>query len=260
MKIRLFLIALVFSTRAWAVPFPDGITVDSSSCGFAPGKFSYSFQLNNEMIGQIMPGTCHFDRGDESTPDTRYIADFFMENKTDTFATRNEAMAWMTGVLGEYYKPVTVARWQNLRVQPPKVVLKYPAGWDYRLEKFKGIFKSDVQSENKLVLMRTDNRGKSEVMMVIRTPNTAKLTLRQVLEMTAEMNRAIDFRSKDPKAITIGEKIFASTQNTFMMQMDQRHYWYVDDQEIIYINYNLLKDEKIRFPQVMDDILQSIRW
>jgi hypothetical protein len=96
--------------------------------------------------------------------------------------------------------------------------------------------------------------------MIIRTPNTAKLTLRQVMEMSVQMNRAIDFRSKSPAEITIGGKTFKSSQNPFMIQMDQWHFWYADDQEIIYINYNLLRDEKVRFPQVMTDIIQSIKW
>ncbi len=254
------LIALAISAGASAKTFPEGVTIDSSSCSFAPGKFSYRFLLNNEMIGQIMPGTCHYDHAEESAPDTRYFVDFYMENKTDTFATKNEAMLWMTRVLGEYYKPVTITEWQNLRVQPPKVVLRYPAGWDYRLEKFRGIFKSDVQSENKLVLIRTDYRGKSEVMMIIRTPNTAKLTLQQAMEMTAQMNRAIDLKSRGSSEVTIGGKTFKTSRNSFMIQMDQFHYWYADDQEIIYINYNLLKDEKIRFPEVMTNIIQSIKW
>lgn len=254
------LIALALSAGASAYTLPESVTVDSSSCSFAPGRFSYAFLRNNEMIGQIMPGICHYDHSEERTPDTRYFVDFYMENKTDTFATKNEAMVWMTQVLGEYYKPVTITRWQNLRVQPPKVVLRYPAGWDYRLEKYRSIFKSDVQSENKLVLMRTDYRGKSEVMMIIRTPNTAKLTLHQVVEMTAQMNRAIDLRSAGPSEVTIGGKSFRTSRNSFMIQMDQWHFWYADDQEIIYINYNLLKDEKVRFPKVMTDIIQSISW
>jgi hypothetical protein len=260
MKMIVILIALAISAGASAKTFPEGVTIDSSSCSFAPGKFSYRFLLNNEMIGQIMPGTCHYDHAEESAPDTRYFVDFYMENKTDTFATKNEAMLWMTRVLGEYYKPVTITEWQNLRVQPPKVVLRYPAGWDYRLEKFRGIFKSDVQSENKLVLIRTDYRGKSEVMMIIRTPNTAKLTLQQAMEMTAQMNRAIDLKSRGSSEVTIGGKTFKTSRNSFMIQMDQFHYWYADDQEIIYINYNLLKDEKIRFPEVMTNIIQSIKW
>jgi hypothetical protein len=260
MRVILSLVALVLSIGASAKIFPEGVTLDSSSCSFAPGRFSYRFLLNNEMIGQIMPGTCHYDPSEERMPDARYFVDFYMENKTDTFATKNEAMQWMTQVLGEYYKPVTITRWQNLRVQPPKVMLRYPAGWDYRLEKYRGIFKSDVQSENKLVLMRTDYRGKSEVMMIIRTPNTAKLTLRQVLEMSVQMNRAIDLRSNGTREVTIGGKTFTTSRNPFMIQMDQWHFWYADDQEIIYINYNLLKDEKIRFPNVMNDIVQSISW
>jgi hypothetical protein len=260
MRSLLILIALAVSALASAKTFPEGITVDSSSCSFAPGKFSYRFLLNNEMIGQIMPGTCHYQPAEESVPDTRYFVDFYMENKSDTFATGNEAMQWMTRVLGEYYKPVTITRWQNLRVQPPKVLLRYPEGWDYRLEKFRGIFSSDVQSENKLVLMRSDNRGKSEVMMIIRTPNTAKLTLRQVLDMTMKMNRAIDLRSNGTSEVTIGGRTFTTSRNTFMEKMDQWHFWYTDEQEIIYINYNLLRDEKIRFPKVMADIVQNISW
>jgi len=42
--------------------------------------------------------------------------------------------------------------------------------------------------------------------------------------------------------------------------MQQRHFWYADDQEIIYINSNLLKDEKTKYPGVINEILGSITW
>jgi hypothetical protein len=43
-----------------------------------------------------------------------------------------------------------------------------------------------------------------------------------------------------------------------MLVMEQHHFWYADEKEIIYINYNLLKDERIRYPEVMKQIVKSI--
>ena len=108
--------------------------------------------------------------------------------------------------------------------------------------------------------MIQDQRGKSEAVMLIRTPNTAGLSTKQAIEWNAMMNRAIDLKTKPPVDFVIGGKTFQSSENTFMMQMEQYHFWYADEQEIIYINYNLLKDERIRYPEVMKAIVESITW
>ena len=45
-----------------------------------------------------------------------------------------------------------------------------------------------------------------------------------------------------------------------MEHMLQRHFWYANDQEIIYINNTLLKDEMTKYPRVINEILGSITW
>lgn len=239
---------------------PDGVTMDSIPCSFAKGKFSYSFFKNNEMIGQITSGTCHFDNLEDGKPDNNYYVDFYMDYKKETLASKQEAIQWMENILADYYKPVVFSKWKSLKVQPPNVTLKYPWDWTYRLDKYQGIFESKIQSENKLTIIIEDQRGHSEILMLIRTPNTAKLSVNQVMEMNANMNRAINFQSSPAVNFAIGGKSFKSSQNTFMGQMDQYHFWYADEQEIIYLNYNLLKDEKVKYPEVMKEIVNSIQW
>ena len=74
------------------------------------------------------------------------------------------------------------------------------------------------------------------------------------------MNRAIDIKSISGTEQEIGGKSFKTSENQFMSLMDQYHFWYADEKEIIYINYNLLKDERIRYPEVMKAIVESLSW
>ena len=147
---------------------------------------------------------------------------------------------------------------------PPVAVLvigvKYPFDWTYKTDKYEGVFKSKIQGENKVTLMRKVPGGQSEVCFIIRTPNTAKLPTAKVIEMAAQMNRAIDIKSISGTEHEIGGKSFKTSQNQFMSLMDQYHFWFADDKEIIYINYNLLKDERIRYPEVMKAIVESLSW
>ena len=260
MKIFTLLLILLSVSFAYGIKLPKGVTMDSVACSFAPGRFSYSFLKNNEMVGQIMPGTCHYNDREDGKIDQNYIAEFYSLTKKDTFPTKREAFAWFISSMENYYKPVEITKWQKLKVQLLEVSLKYPWDWTYRLDKFQGIFGSQIQSENKLTLMITDQRGHSEILMLIRTPNTAKLTIAQVMETASKMNRAINFQNNPASDIEIGGKTFKSSENTFMLLMHQWHFWYADDQEIIYINYNLLKDEKDRYPEVMKEIVRSINW
>lgn len=233
--------------------------MESTECRYAPGLFSTQFVRNNEMIGMILPDACYFSGVEEDGINKYFIADFYNDNKKDTFNTQNEAMTWMVTTMEEYYQPLILTKWQKLKVQPPKVSLKYPWDWTYRLDKYEGIFKSKIQSENRITLMRNVPGGQSEVFFIIRTPNTAKLTTDKAMEMTAQMNRAINVKGTSAETV-IGGKSFRTVQNSFMAQMDQYHFWYADNEEIIYINYNLLKDEKIRYPEVMKSIVDSITW
>lgn len=259
---RNILIFLLIGTSCYAggEKLPGGVTLDSALCTYAKGRYAFNFLKNNELVAIIQPESCYYSDLPGGGVNPGYVAEFYMIGRKDTFATKNEAMAWLTIAMEDYYKPVVFTKWQNLRVQPPKVTLRYPWDWSYRLDKYRGIFNSQVESENKLTLMYKDQRGQSEILMLIRTPNSQKLTLSEVMQMGAAMNRAIDFKSNPVTGITIGGKTFKCSQNIFMMQMQQFHFWYADNDEIIYINYNLLKDDRTRYPEVMHQIIGSISW
>ena len=245
-------------TFAFGQQLPQGISVDTIPCNYAPGLFNYNFIKNNELVGMILPDGCNFSGVEEDNVNLYFIADFYNDYKRDTFNTNNEAFLWLVKAMDDYYKPVEVAKWQKLNVQTPVFNLEYPATWTYRTEKYEDVFRSKVVTDNKLVLMIEDKRGKSEVVMLIRTPNTAGLTTDQVIEMNAMMNRAIDVKTKLAVDFIIGGKTFKTSENTFMFLMEQHHFWYADEKEIIYINYNMLKDQRIRYPEVMKQIIKSI--
>jgi hypothetical protein len=259
MKVLALLFILAISFQAVSQQLPKGVTLESTACKYAPGLFSTQFQKSNELIGMILPDACYFNGVEEDGVNKYFIADFYNDNKKDTFDTHNEAMTWIVKTMEEYYQPLVITKWQKLKVQPPKVSLKYPWDRSYKLDKLEGIFKSKIQSENRLTLLRTVPGGKSEVFFIVRTPNTAKLSVDKAMEMTAQMNRAINLKGSTAEYV-VGGKSFKTAQNSFMAHMDQYHFWYADEQEIIYVNYNLLKDEKIRYPEVMKAILNSIAW
>ena len=259
MKTILILLFFISASLAPGQQIPKGVRMDTVPCNYATGKFSHNFYKNNEMIGLLQPSSCHYSETQGGGVDPLVTAEFYITSRKETFSTMLEAMNWILAAMEDYYKPVMITKWQKLRVQPPKVFLKYPWDWTYKLTKYDGIFKSRALSENKLTLMVRDQRGQSELLQLIRTPNTEKLTTTQVMEMTAMMNRAIN-NGKAVTDVVIGGKIFRSKENEFMDQMHQRHFWYADDQEIIYINTNLLKDERSRYPEVMNEILGSINW
>ena len=102
--------------------------------------------------------------------------------------------------------------------------------------------------------------GNSEIGQIIRTPNTAKLTTAQVMEMTAQINRAINFNTNPAVERLIDGKIFKTMSHEFMQFMQQSHYWYADENEIIYVTYGLLRDDKIRYPHVLKQIVENIEW
>ena len=260
MKTKLIILFLAFGLVSIGQTLPEGVKMDTIHCTYAKGESRNNFYKNNEMIGVVTPASCFYSETEGGGIEPYFFAEFYMASRKDTFATKKAAIDWIVMTMGEFYKPVVVTKWQNLMVQPPKVRLKYPWDWTYRLEKYDGIFNSKSLSENKLVLGLKDQRGTSEVMMIIRTPNTARLNTSQVMEMTAMMNRAIDLKNGSAASIVIGGKSFKSSQNTFMIQMNQWHFWYADEEEIIYINYNLLKDERTWYPEVMKKIVESITW
>jgi len=260
MRIFLFVFLMATSYQAFCQQVPQGVTIDSNACNYAPGLSSYYFNKANEMVGMILPDACNFNGVEEDGVNKYFIADFYSDYKKDTFATNDQAMAWMITTMEEYYKPAIIDKWQELEVQIPKASVKYPFDWTYKTDRYDGVFKSKNQAENKLTLMRKVPGGQSEICFIIRTPNTAKLTTAKVMEMTAQMNRAIDIKSSPEAEFEIGGKSFKTSENQFMSLMDQFHFWYANEKEIIYINYNLLKDERIRYPEVMKAIVESLSW
>ncbi|MBK6966014.1 MAG: hypothetical protein IPH20_19350 [Bacteroidales bacterium] len=260
MKSAILFLLMVIGYQSFGQQLPEGVTISSNACNYAPGLSSYYFNKSNDLIGMILPDACNFNGVEEDGVNKYFIADFYSDYKKDTFATNDQAMAWMILTMEEYYRPAIIDKWQELEVQIPKVSLKYPFDWNYKTDNYEGIFKSKIPGENKITLMRKVPGGQSEVCFIIRTPNTAKLSTVKVMEMTAQMNPAIDTKSSRKVEYEIGGKSFETSQNQFMALMDQYHFWYADEQEIIYINYNLLKDERIRYPEVMKAIIESISW
>ena len=260
MKILILIVLATIGFQTVCQNLPQGVTIDSNACNYAPGLFSYYYNKNNEMVGMILPDACNFNGVEEDGVNKYFIADFYSDYKKDTFATNDQAMAWMITTMEDYYKPAIIEKWQELEVQIPKVSVKYPWDWTYKTDRYDGVFKSKNQGENKLTLMRKVPGGQSEICFIIRTPNTAKLTTAKVMEMAAQMNRAIDVKSSPEAEFEIGGKSFKTSENQFMSLMDQFHCWYADEKEIIYINYNLLKDERIRYPEVMKAIVESLSW
>jgi hypothetical protein len=258
---KLFLfIGMFFAIQSFAQVLPIGVTIDSSACNYAPGLYTFYYYRNDEMIGMILPDACNFQGVEEDGVNKYFITDFYSDYSKDTFNTQNEAMHWLVTTMDLYYKPVEVIDWQGVEVQNPKVALKCPADWTYRQSSYDGIFNSNSPGDNKLTLMITEKYSSSEICMIIRTPNTAKLSTSQVVDVNARLNGAINLNESPLVDYVIGGKTFKTSKNAFMIQMDQTHFWYADDKEIIYVNYNLLRDERLRYPEVMKTIIESIQW
>jgi|GEM_PF-783175 len=251
---------LAFSMFAYSQQLPAGVTTKSFDCTYATGKSADYYYQADEMIGKVEPSSCNYSETQGGRVNPLCYAEFYMTQQRDTFSTKKEATVWLVTAIEEYYKPIEITKWQKLKLQPPKVSLKYPWDWEYKLAKNDGIFKSKSLSENKVSLWTKDPWSSSEIFTITRTPNTAKLTTDQVMEMSSRINGAINLKASPPKDYVIGGKTFKTSRNEFMMQMDQYHFWYTDEQEIIYINYNLLKNERVWYPDVMVKILESITW
>ncbi|MBK6966015.1 MAG: hypothetical protein IPH20_19355 [Bacteroidales bacterium] len=260
MKTLILILFVAIVPFAYGQQLPAGVTSKSFDCTYATGQSANYYYKGDEMIGMVEPSSCNYSETQGGRVNPLCYAEFYMTQQRDTFSTKKEATSWLIAAIEEYYKPVEITKWQKLKVQPPKVSLKYPWDWEYKLAKNDGIFQSKSQSENKLSLWTRDQWSTSEIFVIIRTPNTAKRTTVEVMEMTSRMNGAINLKANPPKDVVIGGKTFKSSRNEFMMQMDQYHFWYADELEIIYVNYNLLKNERIWYPEVMKSILESITW
>ena len=232
--------------------------MDTVACTLALGFNSHYLYKNNEAIGYLSPENCNYGAG-EDVKNPLYNTEFFPSYQKDTFATANEALAWLITSIDAYYKPVFIDNWKKLNSQNPKLSLDYPENWSFRVENYP-IFKSKTTGNNKLVLLMNVRDRNSEIGQIIRTPNTAELTTAQVMEMTAQINRVIDFKTNPTVEQQIDGKIFKTMSHEFMQFMQQSHYWYADENEIIYITYSLLKDDRIRYPEVLKQIVQNIKW
>jgi hypothetical protein len=260
MKKVLLFIGVFFAIQSFAQVLPLDVTIDSSACNYAPGLYTLYYYKNNEMIGMILPDACNFQGTEEDGVNKYFITDFYSDYSKDTFNTQNEAKNWIVQTMNVYYKPVEIVNWQDVEVQTPKVSLKCPTDWSYRQSAYDGVFKSNNRGDNKLTLLIKEKYSSSEICMIIRTPNTEKLTTSQVVAMNAQLNGAINVKESPLVDYEIGDKTFKTSKNTFMIQMDQTHFWYADENEIIYVNYNLLRDERLRYPEVMKAIIESIQW
>lgn len=260
MKAILLFLLLGGASFAFSQQLPSGVTTKSFDCTYATGQSANYYYKGDEMIGKVEPSSCNYSETEGGRVNPLCYTEFYMTQKKDTFSTKKAAITWLITAIEEYYKPFEITKWKKLKVQPPKVSLKYPWDWDYKLTKYDGIFKSKSQSENKLSLWTKDQWSTSEICVIIRTPNTAKLSTAQVMDMNAKMNGAINLKASPSIDYSIGGKTFKNSRNEFMMQMDQYHFWYADEQEIIYVNYNLLKNERVWYPDVMKTILESISW
>jgi len=256
---RILIIFLFFSSAATSqnLRLPPGVTIDTIP-ELAEGLHRYHFIMHKKLIGMIIPIALYNNDTRGIAIATSYEATFFMgQPQVDSFTTEKKALQWLVPVIENYLSPVGIQKWQRLRTQPPKVALKYPWEWDYKLSRYNSIFMSKAQSDNKLVL-RSNN--KSEIVQIIRTPNTGNLTREQVIQMTVQINRAINLQQNPLTEITIGEKIFKTTEHFFMEQMKQQHFWYADAGEIIYISVGLLREDQVRYPLIIKEILESIKW
>jgi len=256
MKKYILFLFVTFSLVSSGQNLPAGVTKTANPCNLAKGLSSFSFLKNNEVIAMVEPSGCNYSDTDGPQPKPTFQADFFPLPAKESFPTNDEATKWIIAEIDKYYKPVIVTKWQKLDNTTPKVSLTYPEGWSFKTKKQDWITKNNSTANDRLVLTLKD----SEIIQIIRTPNSEKLTLKQFIDNTSRWNPAIDFKENPATDQVIGGKTFKTMEHTFAMMMLQRHYWYADDKEIIYIGYGLLKDDRIRYPGVVSEIIKGIKW
>jgi len=260
MKAKLLILLFSVASSAYSQQLPTGVTTKSFDCTYAIGQTSNYYYKGDQMIGKVEPSSCFYSETEGGRVNPLCYTEFYLTQQKDTFSTKKEATAWLIKAMEEFYKPVAVTKWQNLRIISPNIKLKYPWDWDYKLSKYDGIFKSKSLGENKISLIKKDPSGSSEICVIFRTPNTAALTTQQVIDISKQMNGAINLKNNPLTNYSIGGKTFKSSENEFTSQMDQHHFWYADEKEIIYIYYNLLKNERTWYDEVMKKIIESITW
>ena len=260
MKKSILLIFLSLSLLASGQKLPEGVTKTSTPCNLAKGLTLDIYNKDNNMIAKIEPSGCNYSDTDGPQPAPVFQTDFYPTAGSKSFKTNDEAVKWLMAEMDKYYKPVTVSKWQKLDNTAPKISFNYPDGWSYRVARDDYFAKPVGTANNKIVITVTQPNGNSEIIQIIRNPNTAKQSTMQFMEFTARINPAINFKTNPPADIVIGGKTFKTVENTFAMMMLQRHYWYADDKEVIYIGSGLLKDDRIRYPEVVSGIIKSIKW
>lgn len=254
-QVSIILLSLI-SFIATGQKLPEGVTKTTTPCTLAKGLSSSFFNKDNMMIAMIEPSDCNYSSSEGSRPATTFQADFFPASAKKSFKTNDEALKWVITSMEAYFKPVVVAKWVKLDNNAPKVSLNSPSDWTSKSVKQDWIFKTSSGGNDRLVLMLNS----SEMIQIIRTPNTGKLSTKQFMDNSARMNPAINFKTNPASEIVIDGKTFKTMEHTFAMLMLQKHYWYTDEKEVIYIGVGLLRDDKTRYPGVVADIIKSIKW
>lgn len=260
MKTSILFLFIAFSLIAEGQNLPSGVTKTVTPCTLAKGLSAYYFNKDNNMIAMIEPTGCNYGNTEGPQPKPTFQADFYPTAGKKSFQTNDEAMKWLLAEMDKYFKPVVVTKWQKFDNTTPKISLNYPDGWSFRADRDDYFAKPVGTANNKIVITVSQPNGNSEIIQIIRTPNTGKQTTKQFMESSSRINPAVDFKTNPPMDQVIGGKTFKTMENTFAMLMQQRHYWYADDKEVIYIGYGLLKDDRIRYPVVVSDIIKSIKW
>ena len=74
------------------------------------------------------------------------------------------------------------------------------------------------------------------------------------------MNRMIDLQKYPLREVMVGGKAFKYTEHFFMDQMFQQHFWYADGAEVIYIGVYLMREDRIRYPDIIKQVIEGIKW
>ncbi|MFZ4059502.1 MAG: hypothetical protein ACOYKE_15265 [Ferruginibacter sp.] len=259
--IFVILFLLLSKTFAQSIQLPQGVTMDTIPEGFTDGLYRHHLIKDGQVIAMIVPKTWHNNDTRGTAIATSVEASLLMGNtQKQTFSTVKRALQWLVPLMDDYYAPRNVQKWKSLKTQPPKVKLKYPWEWDYKLDRLNAVFKSKAQSTNRLVLIKADNNGSNEVVQIIRTPNDGNLTIDQVVQYSVQLNKAINLQQNPLRDSIIGGKVFKTTSHLFLQQMEQRHFWYADATEIIYVGVNLFREDRVRLPRIVKEIVESIKW
>jgi hypothetical protein len=182
----LYFLIFQFAGYGQPVRLPEGVTMDTLPEGFSERLYRHHLYKNKQVIAMIVPKTWHNNDTRGTTIATAYEASFLMgTTRKDSFTTVKQALYWLVPVIEEYFSPVDYPKWKSLRIQPPKIRIRYPWEWSYKSDRNNSIFQSKAQTNNRLVLLSNSN---SEILQIIRTPNTGKLTIDQLIESSVRIN------------------------------------------------------------------------